>query len=182
MLLLTPPSCSLLLTCRSTSISLPKLWSMERKLARKLPYHIVLDLFQLSMCTVSFIAVLSHECSSSSIEQKFVYCLWTGLCLRLLMLQWTNCVFCLALRSWTSFLDEYQLKLMQGMFGHWVVWCWIDNQFLIFLWLFHRLSFDKEASIAKARRIIELYEEHGIKKDRILIKLASTWEGIQAAR
>lgn len=45
-----------------------------------------------------------------------------------------------------------------------------------------RLSFDKEASIAKARRIIELYEEHGIKKDRILIKLASTWEGIQAAR
>jgi len=45
-----------------------------------------------------------------------------------------------------------------------------------------RLSFDKEASIAKARRIIELYEEHGIKKDRILIKLASTWEGIQAAK
>lgn len=45
-----------------------------------------------------------------------------------------------------------------------------------------RLSFDKEGSIAKARRIIELYEEHGIKKDRILIKLASTWEGIQAAR
>ncbi|XP_018329221.1 transaldolase [Agrilus planipennis] len=45
-----------------------------------------------------------------------------------------------------------------------------------------RLSFDKEASITKAKRIIELYEEEGIKKDRILIKLASTWEGIQAAK
>lgn len=45
-----------------------------------------------------------------------------------------------------------------------------------------RLSFDKEASIAKARNLIKLYEEKGIKKNRILIKLASTWEGIQAAR
>ncbi|XP_075234424.1 transaldolase [Lycorma delicatula] len=45
-----------------------------------------------------------------------------------------------------------------------------------------RLSFDKEASIQKARKYIKMYEEHGIKKDRILIKLASTWEGIQAAR
>jgi len=45
-----------------------------------------------------------------------------------------------------------------------------------------RLSFDKEASIAKARKIIDLYKEHGIDKERVLIKLASTWEGIQAAR
>lgn len=45
-----------------------------------------------------------------------------------------------------------------------------------------RLSFDKEASIQKARHLIQLYEELGIKKDRILIKLASTWEGIQAAK
>ncbi|PNF39786.1 Transaldolase [Cryptotermes secundus] len=45
-----------------------------------------------------------------------------------------------------------------------------------------RLSFDKEGSIQKARRLIQLYEEQGIKKDRILIKLASTWEGIQAAK
>ncbi|CAG9827840.1 unnamed protein product [Diabrotica balteata] len=45
-----------------------------------------------------------------------------------------------------------------------------------------RLSFNKEASVAKARKIIKLYEEQGISKDRILIKLASTWEGIQAAR
>jgi len=45
-----------------------------------------------------------------------------------------------------------------------------------------RLSFDKDASIAKARRLIQMYEEDGIKKERILIKLASTWEGIQAAR
>lgn len=45
-----------------------------------------------------------------------------------------------------------------------------------------RLSFDKEASIAKALRFIELFKEAGIDKKRILIKLASTWEGIQAAR
>jgi len=45
-----------------------------------------------------------------------------------------------------------------------------------------RLSFDKEASIAKAHLLIKLYEEAGIDKDRILIKLASTWEGIQAAK
>lgn len=46
---------------------------------------------------------------------------------------------------------------------------------------FYRLSFDKEASIAKARKIIQLYAENGIDKERVLIKLASTWEGIQAA-
>jgi len=45
-----------------------------------------------------------------------------------------------------------------------------------------RLSFDKEATIAKAKHIIELYKGLGIRKDRILIKVASTWEGIQAAR
>nr|WP_250809927.1 transaldolase [Neorhizobium tomejilense] len=43
------------------------------------------------------------------------------------------------------------------------------------------LSFDTEASIAKARQIIASYEERGIERDRILIKLASTWEGIRAA-
>ncbi len=44
-----------------------------------------------------------------------------------------------------------------------------------------RLSFDKAASLARARRIIALYEAAGIQRDRVLIKLASTWEGIQAA-
>lgn len=44
-----------------------------------------------------------------------------------------------------------------------------------------RLSFDTEASIQKARRLIRLYENEGISKDRVLIKLASTWEGIRAA-
>ncbi|HBL01083.1 MAG TPA: transaldolase, partial [Aeromonas salmonicida] len=44
-----------------------------------------------------------------------------------------------------------------------------------------RLSFDTEASIAKARKLIRLYNEAGIANDRILIKLASTWEGIRAA-
>lgn len=45
-----------------------------------------------------------------------------------------------------------------------------------------RLSFDTTASVAKARSIIERYAKAGIDKERILIKLASTWEGIQAAR
>ncbi|NWU88798.1 TALDO Transaldolase, partial [Upupa epops] len=45
-----------------------------------------------------------------------------------------------------------------------------------------RLSFDKEAMIQRARRLIDLYKEAGISKDRILIKLSSTWEGIQAGK
>ena len=44
-----------------------------------------------------------------------------------------------------------------------------------------RLSFDVDASIAKAERLVGFYEEHGVKRERILIKLASTWEGIRAA-
>jgi transaldolase len=44
------------------------------------------------------------------------------------------------------------------------------------------LSFDTEKSIARALRLITLYEEFGIPKDRILVKLASTWEGIRAAQ
>jgi transaldolase len=45
-----------------------------------------------------------------------------------------------------------------------------------------RLSFDKQASIEKALSLIKLYEDEGIDKKRILIKMASTWEGIEAAR
>lgn len=45
-----------------------------------------------------------------------------------------------------------------------------------------RLSFDKQKSIDKAKTLIKLCEEHGIPKERILIKLASTWEGIEAAK
>lgn len=45
-----------------------------------------------------------------------------------------------------------------------------------------RLSFDVEGSIKKAHRLISLYEEAGIDRKRILIKLASTWEGVQAAK
>ncbi|WP_019540923.1 transaldolase [Proteiniphilum acetatigenes] len=44
-----------------------------------------------------------------------------------------------------------------------------------------RLSFDTEASLIKARELIALYETSGISRERILIKLASTWEGIKAA-
>ncbi|MBL54224.1 MAG: transaldolase [Pseudomonadota bacterium] len=44
-----------------------------------------------------------------------------------------------------------------------------------------RLSFDTEATIAKAERLVQLYADAGIDKSRILIKIASTWEGIKAA-
>lgn len=44
-----------------------------------------------------------------------------------------------------------------------------------------RLSFDTKASIDKARHLIDLYQQGGIDKSRVLIKLASTWEGIRAA-
>jgi transaldolase len=44
-----------------------------------------------------------------------------------------------------------------------------------------RLSFDTEASIRKAKRLVALYESEGIDRERVLIKVASTWEGIRAA-
>jgi transaldolase len=44
-----------------------------------------------------------------------------------------------------------------------------------------RLSFDTEATVARARRLIALYRQAGVHADRVLIKIASTWEGIQAA-
>ena len=44
-----------------------------------------------------------------------------------------------------------------------------------------RLSFDTEGTVAKALQLIAAYEKEGISKDRILIKIASTWEGIKAA-
>ena len=44
-----------------------------------------------------------------------------------------------------------------------------------------RLSFDTQGSVAKARQLIDLYEQAGIGKERVLIKMASTWEGIRAA-
>jgi transaldolase len=45
-----------------------------------------------------------------------------------------------------------------------------------------RLSFDSEATIKKARELIELYRKAGVEKERILIKIAATWEGIEACR
>ena len=45
-----------------------------------------------------------------------------------------------------------------------------------------RLSFDTAATMARAHRLIELYERAGIDRSRVLIKIASTWEGIQAAK
>lgn len=45
-----------------------------------------------------------------------------------------------------------------------------------------RLSFDANATIAKARRIIALYESMGVSRERVLIKIAATWQGCEAAR
>lgn len=45
-----------------------------------------------------------------------------------------------------------------------------------------RLSFDEDAQVETARRLIKMYEEVGVSRDRVLIKLATTWEGIQACR
>ena len=44
-----------------------------------------------------------------------------------------------------------------------------------------RLSFDKAATLMRARRIMALYAEQGVDRERVLIKIAATWEGIQAA-
>ena len=44
-----------------------------------------------------------------------------------------------------------------------------------------RLSFDTEGSIARAQRLVALYEKQGVSRERVLIKLAATWEGIRAA-
>src|SRR4051794_10694407 len=44
-----------------------------------------------------------------------------------------------------------------------------------------RLSFDTEGTVTKAHRLIELYEQFGVDRERILIKVSSTWEGIRAA-
>jgi transaldolase len=45
-----------------------------------------------------------------------------------------------------------------------------------------RLSFDAAATVARAQRIMALYESEGIARERVLIKIAATWEGIQAAK
>jgi transaldolase len=45
-----------------------------------------------------------------------------------------------------------------------------------------RLSFDSDATLAQARKLVDLYEADGIGRDRLLIKIASTWEGIRAAK
>jgi transaldolase len=44
-----------------------------------------------------------------------------------------------------------------------------------------RFSFDVQGSIRKVQRLVKLYEEQGIGRERVLIKIASTWQGIMAA-
>lgn len=53
---------------------------------------------------------------------------------------------------------------------------------LFYIFFSFSLSFDLDGQLAKAQSLIALYEEEGISKERILIKLSSTWEGIQAAK
>ena len=45
-----------------------------------------------------------------------------------------------------------------------------------------RLSFDTDKTVEKARKLISLYKEAGVDPDRVLIKIAATWEGVQAAK
>ncbi|MFP5384157.1 MAG: transaldolase [Gammaproteobacteria bacterium] len=45
-----------------------------------------------------------------------------------------------------------------------------------------RLSYDTMATVTRARRLVALYRAHGVSRERVLVKIASTWEGIQAAR
>jgi len=45
-----------------------------------------------------------------------------------------------------------------------------------------RLSFDTEATVARAHKLLDLYQQQGVEKNRVLIKIAATWEGIQAAK
>ena len=45
-----------------------------------------------------------------------------------------------------------------------------------------RLSFERNATLQRAQRLISLYEEAGVSRERVLIKIAATWEGISAAR
>lgn len=45
-----------------------------------------------------------------------------------------------------------------------------------------RLSYDTMATVTRARRLVALYRAHGVPRERVLVKIASTWEGIQAAR
>ena len=60
--------------------------------------------------------------------------------------------------------------------------CQLLEQNILHNYLVYRLSFDKDQMIERALNFIDMYEKEGIGKDRILIKLSSTWEGIQAAK
>lgn len=44
-----------------------------------------------------------------------------------------------------------------------------------------KLSFETQATVEKAKSLIQMYKEYGVDKSRILIKIAATWEGIKAA-
>lgn len=58
----------------------------------------------------------------------------------------------------------------------------IFQELAFILQSYYRLAFDKDAQISKALELIKLYAEEGVKKDKVLIKIPASWEGIQAAK
>lgn len=84
-------------------------------------------------------------------------------------------------RAHSKSAQEYQTLLMDKLFVNFGVEMLKVVPGRVSTEVDARLSFDVEASVRKAHTFIRLYEEAGIPRKRILIKLASTWEGIQAA-
>lgn len=84
-------------------------------------------------------------------------------------------------KSQDEILDKIIVKLFVN-FGSEIIKILTDPKGRVSTEVDARLSFDTKASIARAHEYIALYEEKGIGKERVLIKLASTWEGIEAAR
>ena len=81
-------------------------------------------------------------------------------------------------RSFSRSVEQFFLTVGQNNFGNKIPFSpkkYVSSHFQVDA----RLSFNKEAQIAKAKSLIAMYEEEGIAKERVLIKLSSTWEGIQ---
>lgn len=90
----------------------------------------------------------------------------------------TSCLCYLEWKSSKLCPAGFQRKLTLGSYSTYNAFTFYHNDYV----LNRRLSFDKDGSVKKALKLIDLYAEEGIGKDRVLIKLASTWEGIQAAK
>ena len=85
-------------------------------------------------------------------------------------------------QSKTKSADDYSNLLMDKLFVNFGTEILKDVPGRVSTEVDARLSFDVEGSIQKAHSLIDLYKQMGISKERVLIKLASTWEGTQAAK